>query len=152
MRSENGMRFDHCIGLQERDGLNGMVFDANVLTCDDKPLSAGESILVGGRAYRYDGDDNLGNSRFTALEPFPEFELIERPYKDLFIVLEIYTMENGHFYVWPYVQSGSTSSGNYTRRHFSFIGEFETREAAVQAGFDAGEQEIDEYYPLKVGT
>jgi hypothetical protein len=52
MRSESGMRFDHCIGLQERDGLNGTVFDANVLTCDDKPLGAGESILVGGRAYR----------------------------------------------------------------------------------------------------
>ena len=61
-------------------------------------------------------------------------------------------MENGHFYVWPYVQSGATSSGNHTRRHFSFAGEFETREAATQAGFEAGEKEIDDYYSLKVGT
>src|SRR5580704_13227663 len=51
MRLESGMRFDQCIGLQDRDALDGRVFDANVLTCHDKPLSAGENIRVGGRAY-----------------------------------------------------------------------------------------------------
>jgi hypothetical protein len=151
MRLENGMRFDHCIGLQDRDSLDGKIFDANVLTGHDKPLSSGENIKVGGRAYRYDGDDNLGNSHFTALEPFPEFERIERAYKDLFIVLEIYPMENGHFYVLPYVQSGETS-GTYTRRAFGFAGEFDTRDAAEQAGFEAGEEEIDEFSSLRVGT
>jgi hypothetical protein len=145
MRLENGMRFDHCIGLQDRDSLDGKIFDANVLTCHDKPLSSGENISVGGRAYRYDGDDNLGNSHFTALEPFPEFEVVERACKDLFIVLEIYPMKNGHFYVWPYVQSGETS-GNYTRRAFRFAGEFENLDAAIQAGFEAGQQEIDSVY------
>jgi len=90
MRSKAGMRFDRCIGLQDRDDA-GMVFDANVLTCHDKPLKSGESIRVAGRAYRYDGDDNLGNSIFIATEPFPQFETIEEPYKDgLFIVLELY--------------------------------------------------------------
>jgi len=71
MRRDNGMRFDWCIGLQDKD-LDGKVFDANVLTCHNKPLNAGEKIRVGGRLYRYDGDDNLQNSRFTPLEPFPE--------------------------------------------------------------------------------
>ncbi len=149
MRLENGMRFDHCIGLQDRDGLDGKIFDANVLTCHDKPLSSGESIRVGGRAYRYDGDDSLGNSIFTALEPFPEFETIEKPYKDnLLVVLEIYPMKNGHFYVWPHVQNGATSSDHYTRRAFRFAGEFETRQAAEQAGLEAGQREIDAYYSL----
>lgn len=60
-------------------------------------------------------------------------------------------MENGHFYVRPYVQNVA-SSDNYTRQGFSFAGEFETREAAEHAGFAAGEKEIDEYYSLKVGT
>lgn len=145
MRLDNGMKFDHCVGLQDRDALDGKIFDGNVLTCHDKALSTGESIRVGGRAYRYDGDDNLGNSHFTALEPFPEFETVEKPYKDLFIVLEICPMKNGHFYVWPYVQSGETS-GNYTRRAFKFMGEFDTREAAERAGFEAGEKEIEACY------
>jgi hypothetical protein len=144
MRLENGMRFDQCIGLKDRDD-KGDVFDGNVLTCHDKPLSSGESIRVAGRAYRYDGDDNLGNSHFTALEPFPEFERVEKPYKDLYVVLEIFSMKNGHFYVWPYVQNGETS-GNYSRRAFKFTGEFETREAAIEAGFEAGEKEIDSVY------
>src|SRR5260370_35632159 len=109
MRFDNGMRFDPCVGLQDRDSLNGEIFDANVLTCHDRPLSSGENIRVGGRAYRYDGDDNLGNSHFTALEPFPEFEAVEKAYKDLFIVLEIYPMKNRHFYGWPYSQGGETS-------------------------------------------
>jgi hypothetical protein len=150
MRLENGMRFDHCIGLQDR-GDDGKVFDANTLRCHDKPLSVGGNILVGGRPNRYDGDDNLGNSHFTALEPFPEFERVEKPYKDLFIVLEIYPKRNGHFYVLPYVQSGETP-GTYTRRAFGFAGEFETREAAERAGFEAGQEEIDEYYFLRIGT
>ena len=131
MRLENGMRFDRCIGLQDRDSLHGEVFDANVLTCHDKPLGNGECIRVGGRAYRYDGDDNLGNSLFTALEPFPKPETIEKPYKgNLSVVLEVYPMKNGHFYVWPYVQSGSTMSDNYSRQGFQFKGEFETREGS----------------------
>ncbi len=84
MRQENGMRFDRCTSLQDRDAVSGEVFDANVLTCHDKPLNAGEIIRVGvaGRSYRYDGDDSLGNSIFTPLEPFPEFERVEKPYKD----------------------------------------------------------------------
>jgi hypothetical protein len=150
MRQENGMRFDYCIGLQDRDAVSGEVFDANVLTCHDKPLSVGESIRVGigGRTYRYDGDDNLGNSIFTALEPFPEFERVERPYMtNLSVVLELYPMENGHFYVWPYVQSGETS-GNYTRQHFQFAGEFESREEAIEAGWAAGKKRIDTLYSV----
>ncbi len=147
MRLDNGMRFDQCVGLQDRDSLNGEIFDANVLTCHDKPLSSGESIRVGGRAYRYDGDDNLGNSHFTALEPFPEFETVERPYKDgLFVVLEVYPMKNGHFYIWPYIQTGSTSSDQFTRQAFQFKGEFETREAAIEAGWAAGKERIDTLY------
>lgn len=147
MRLENGMRFDRCLGLQDRDGMDGKVFDASGLICHDgRPLSVGENITLSGRAYQYAGDDSLGNSVFIPLEPFPEFELVEKRYKDLFVVLEIYMMKNGHFYVWPYVQSGSTSSGSYTRRAFSFIGEFETSEAAKQAGFEAGEKEIDDFY------
>lgn len=126
--------------LQDRNDA-GNVFDANVLTCHDKPLSCGESIGVAGRAYRYDGDDNLGSSHFTALEPFPEFEVVERRYGDFFIVLEIYPMKNGHFYVWPYVQSGETS-GSYSRGAFKFAGEFDTREAAEQAGFEAGKKKL----------
>jgi hypothetical protein len=145
MRLENGMRFDRCIGLQDRDGMDGRVFAADVLTCHDRPLSAGENISVGGRAYRYDGDNSLGNSIFTPLEPFPDFESVEKPYKDLFIVLELYPKRNGHYYVLPYVQSGETS-GTYTRRAFGFAGEYENREVAEQAGFQAGKQEIDEYY------
>jgi hypothetical protein len=137
------MRFDHCVGLQDKDD-SGKVFDANTLTCHDKPLGAGESIRVGGRAYRYNGDDNLGNSIFAALEPFPECETIEKHYKDnLFVVLEIYPMKNGHFYIWPYVQNGASSSDNYTRQVFRFTGEFETREAAIEAGWKAGKEWID---------
>lgn len=148
MRQENGMRFNRCIGLQDRDGVSGEVFEANALICHDKPLNVGENIKVGvgGRTYRYDGDDNLGNSIFAALEPFPEFERVEKPYKDnLSVVLEIYPMQNGHFYVWPYVQSGETS-GNYTRQHFQFAGEFETREDAIEAGCAAGKERIDTIY------
>jgi hypothetical protein len=145
MRLENGIKFDKCVGLQDRDALDGNVFDANVLTCHDKPLNAGENIRVGGRAYRYVGDDSLGNSIFTALEPFPEFEVVEQPYKGYFIVLEVYPMKNGHFYVWPYVQSGETS-GTYTREGFQFKGEFETREAAAEAGLAAGRERIDTLY------
>jgi|SRR5208283_1345793 len=147
MRLENGMRFDHCIGLQDRDSLDGQVFDADVLICHDKPLSSGESIRVGGRAYRYDGDDNLSNSHFTALEPIPEFETVEKLYKDnLFVVLEIYPMKNGHFYVWPYVQNGATSSDHFTRWGFLFKGEFESRDAAMEAGWAAGKERVDTLY------
>jgi hypothetical protein len=147
MRSENGMRFDNCVGLQDRDSLDGKIFDANVLICHDKSLNSGESIKVGGRAYRYDGDDNIGNSHFTALEPFPEFETVEKLYKDnLFVVLEIYPMKNGHFYVWPYVQNGSTSSDHYTREAFQFKGQFPTREAAIEAGWAAGKDRINTVY------
>lgn len=146
MRSKDGLRFDHCIGLQDRSD-DGKIFDANVLTCHDKPLSSGESIRVAGRAYRYNGDDNLGNSIFTATEPFPKFETIERPYKDnLFVVLEMYPMRNGHCYVRPYVQSGSTSSDHHTRWAVGFTGEFESREAAEHAGFEAAQKEIDIQY------
>jgi hypothetical protein len=145
VRLENGMRFDRCIGLQDRDGLDGKIFDANELSCHDNPLSSGENIRVGDRAYHYEGDNSLGSSIFTALEPFPEFETLERTYKDLFIVLEIYPMKNGHFYVRPYVQSGETG-GDYTRRGFPFAGECESREAAVQAGIAAGQKEIDAHY------
>ena len=145
MRLENGMRFDRCIGLQDRDALGGKIFDANELSCHDKPLSSGENIRVGDRAYRYEGDDSLQNSIFTPLEPFPQFETVERIYKDLFIVLELYPMRNAHFYVRPYVQSGETA-GDHTRRGFPFAGEFECRDAAVQAGFAAGRKEIDSHY------
>lgn len=147
MRSENGMHFDNCVGLQDKSSIDGSIFTANVLTCHDKALNPGESILVGGRAYRYHGDDNLGYSHFTALEPFPEPEIVERLYRDnLFVVLEIYSMRNGHFYVWPYIQSGSSSSGNYTRQAFRFKGEFETREAAVEAGWTASKEHLDTLY------
>jgi len=147
MRLDSGMGFDRCIGLQDR-GDDGEVFDATGLMCDEKPSSVGESILVGGRPYRYDGDDSLGNSIFTALEPFPEFERVEKPYKDLFIVLELYPKRNGHVYVLPYVQSGETSSGTFNRKVFGFAGEFETREAAERAGLEAGQREIDSNYAL----
>ena len=50
MRLENGMHFDSCIGLQDRDALDGKIFSANVLNCREKPLTAGESIRVGDRA------------------------------------------------------------------------------------------------------
>ena|ERR1700733_13682149 len=147
MRLENGMRFDRCSGLQDRDAVDGRVFDGDVLTCYEKPLSSGDCIRVSGRAYRYDGDDNLGNSHFTALEPFPEFEIVEKPYKDnLFVVLEVYPTKNGHFYIWPYVQSGATSSDHYTRQRFPFKGEFGTREAAIEAGWAAGKERIDMLY------
>ena len=145
MRLENGMRFDHCIGIQDRDDLDGKIFDADALKCHDGSLNAGESIKVGDRAYRYEGDDSFGHSIFTPLEPFPVFEMIEKPYKDLFIVLEIYPMENGHYCVRPYVQSGE-SSGTYSRRGFQFAGEFDTREAGVEAGWQAGQKEIDDFY------
>jgi len=145
MRLDNGMRFDHCIGLQDWDALDGRIFDGDTLKCHDGSLNAGESIKVGDRAYRYEGDDSLGHSIFTPLEPFPVFEMIEKPYKDLFIVLEIYPMENGHHCVRPYVQSGE-SSGAYSRRGFQFAGEFDTREAGIEAGLQAGQKEIDDFY------
>src|SRR5260370_38338799 len=126
MRMENGMRFDHCVGLQDRDPMDGKVFDAKNLTCHDKPLSSRESISVGGRAYRYDGDDNFGNSVFTALEPFPEPETVEKAYKgNLFVGLEIYPMKNGNFYVWPYVQTGATSSDSSSVQPFPLKGNTE---------------------------
>ncbi len=145
MRHKGGMRFDHCIGLQDKSE-DGKVFDANTLECHDKPLNAGEDILVGNRPYRYRGDDSPGNSIFIPLAPFPECEIVERGYDALFIVLEIYTMKNGHFYVWPYVQIGSTESGRYTRQGFQFKGDFETREAAIEAALAAGKQRIDTLY------
>jgi len=144
---KNGMRFDHCIGLQDRDALDAKVFDANGLKCHDGSLSAGESIKVGDRAYKYEGDDSLGHSIFTPLEPFPVFEMIEKPYKDLFIVLEIYPMENGNYCVRPHVQSGE-SSGTYSRRGFQFAGEFDTREEAIEAGSAAGKERIDTLYSV----
>jgi len=99
------------------------------------------------RAYRYEGDDSLGNSIFTALEAFPVPETVERPYHDnLFVVLEIYLMKNGHFYIWPYVQSGATSDDCYTRQSFPFAGEFETRDEAIAAGWAAGKEVIDSVY------
>lgn len=147
MRLENGMRFDRCVGLQDKDALDGKVFDANVLTCHDRPLNVGECIRVGRRAYRYDRDDSFGNSIFTALEPFPEPEIVEKLYRDnLFVVLEVYSMKNGHFYVWPYVQTGATNSDHYSRLGFQFNGEFETREAAIEAGWAAGKERIDTLY------
>jgi hypothetical protein len=147
MRLNNGWRFDQCVGLQDRDGLTGEVFDANVLTCHERTLNAGENIRVGGRAYHYHGDDNLGNSHFTALEPFPKFELVEMHYKhDLHVVLEIYAMKNGHFYVRPYVQTGATSSDHHTKEGFQFSGEFETREAAIEGGCAASKERIDMLY------
>jgi hypothetical protein len=147
MRLENGMRFDNCVGMQFRAADDGRVFDANVLTANDKPLSSGERIRVDGRAYRYDGDDSLGHSLFTALEPWPEFEVVERPYKEnLVVVLEVYPMKNGHFYIWPYVQVGATSSDHYARQMFSVTGEFESREAAIEAGWAAGKERIDTLY------
>jgi hypothetical protein len=143
MRATDGMRFDSCIGLLAK-GDDGKVFDADGLTCYDKPLSPREQILVSGRRYLYLGDDSIGNSIFVPQEPFPEPETIELAYKDnLFVVLEIYAMKNGHFYAWPYVQSGATSSNNYTRQYFRFEGEFETREAAVEAAWVAGKERID---------
>jgi len=148
MRLENGMRFDQCVGLQDR-AIDGSVFDANGLKCYDKPLNSGENILVGGRAYQYNGDDSLGNSLFTAVEPFPKFETVERLYKDdLFVVLEVYPIKNGHFYVCPYVQSGATSSDHYAREGFSFRGEFDTREKAIEAGWVAGKERIDTLYSM----
>jgi len=147
MRSQNGMRFDKSVGLQDKSIDDGTIFSADVLMCHDKPLNPGESILVGGRAYRYDGDDNLGNSRFMALEPFPEPEIVERLYRDnFFVVLEIYSMRNGHFYVWPYLQSGSSSSGNYTRQAFPCKGEFDTREDAIAAASEVVKERIDPLY------
>ena len=50
-------------------------------------------------------------------------------------------MKNDHFYVRPYVQSGETG-GDYTRRDFPFAGEFESREAAVQGGLEAGRKKL----------
>lgn len=145
MRREDGMHFDRCLGLQDK-GDDGKIFDANTLDCHDKPLSPGEDILVGNRPYRYRGDDNLGNSIFIPLAPFPDCERVEREYHGLFIALEIYTMKNGHFYVWPYVQSCATESDSYTRQSFSLKGEFETREAAIEAGLAAGRERIDTVY------
>jgi hypothetical protein len=147
MRLENGMKFDNCVGLQDRAADSGVVFDANGFECHDRPLSSGESIDVSGRTYRYVGDDNLGNSIFTALEPWPEFEIVEMHYKEnLFIALEVYLMKNGKFYVWPYVQTGATSSDTRVRQYFRFHGEFETREAAIEAGWAAGKERIDTLY------
>jgi hypothetical protein len=145
MRHKDGTRFDHCIGLQDK-GEDGRIFDANTLDCHDKSLSPGEDILVGNRPYRYRGDDNLGNSIFIPLEPFPECETVECECNGFSTVLEIYRMKNGHFYVWPYVQSGSTDSGSYSRQAFAFKGEFETREAAIEAGLAAGKERINTLY------
>lgn len=50
VRLENGMHFDSCIGLQDRDALDGKIFSANVLNCREKPLTPGGSIRVGDRA------------------------------------------------------------------------------------------------------
>jgi hypothetical protein len=147
MRLEQGMRFDRCIGLEDRDALDGEVFDANELKCHDRPLSSGEKIRVGGRAYLYGGDDNLGNSIFAPLEPFPEFETVEKPYKNnLVVLLEVYPMKNGHFYICPYVQSDETPTGRHMREGFRFEGEFETREEAIEAGWVAGKERIDTLY------
>lgn len=146
MRFDNGMRFDHCIGLQDRDE-SGKIFDANTLICRDKPLSTGESIMVGGRAHQYIGDDNLGNSIFIALEPFPAFETLEEHYRDnLYIVLELYPRQNGRYLVRPYVQSGPTSSDHWNREGFMFSGEFETKEAAVVGGMKAARERIEKLY------
>jgi hypothetical protein len=39
-------------------------------------------------------------------------------------------------------------SDNYTRHAFRFAGEFDTREAAEQAGFEAGRAEIAAHYDI----
>jgi hypothetical protein len=44
----------------------------------------------------------LSHSTFTALEPWPEFETIEKRYRDnLYIVLELYPRQNGTYLVRP---------------------------------------------------
>jgi hypothetical protein len=146
MRLDDGMRFDRCVGLQDRN-IDGHVFDADELKCDDKPLSSGECISVRGRAYRYIGDNSLKNSIFIPLEPFPVPEMVEKPYGDnIFAVLELYPMGNGHFYVWPYVQNGATSSDHFTRQGFPFKGEFQNRDAAIEAGWEACKERIETLY------
>ncbi len=55
-------------------------------------------------------------------------------------------MKNGHFYVWPYVQTGATSSNHYTRQGFPFKGEFKSRETAIEAGWAAGKERIETLY------
>jgi hypothetical protein len=55
-------------------------------------------------------------------------------------------MRNGHFYIWPYVQSGATLSDHHARQGFQFKGEFDTREAAIEAGWVAGKERIDTLY------
>ena len=90
---------------------------------------------------------SLSGEIFTALEQFPPCEIVEQEYKDnLYVVLEVYRMKNGHFRIWPYVQTGATSSDHYTREAFQFGGEFETRESAIEAGWAAGKERIDTLY------
>jgi len=138
MRLENGMRFDRCIGLQDRDGMDGRVFDADVLTCHHRPLSVERtSAWEGGR---------IGTTATTASElhlhaagAVPRFRERRETLQRSLHRAGTLSKRNGHYYVLPYVQSGETS-GAYTRRAFGFAGEYENRKAAEQAGLEAGKQ------------
>ena len=72
---DRGLRL--CSGRHRQKAIAVLCSPAEPITCNDKPLSSGESLRVAGRAYRYNGDDNLGDSFFTAAEPFPKFETME---------------------------------------------------------------------------
>lgn len=147
MRLDNGMRFENCMGLKARDGANGSVFDVDTYVCHDKPLHVGDYLQsFGVGIFQYRGENNIGNSVFVQAGQSSECETVERAYKDRFVVLEVYLMMNGRYKVLPYVQSNATSSGSFVREGFQFAGEFDTAEAAAEAGWAAGKERTNTLY------
>lgn len=74
MRSENGKHFENVIGLIDRNPRTGEEFKANFFDCN-KPLVAGNRVMVGDKEYQYHGEDSLGRSVFT-LDGRPAIEAV----------------------------------------------------------------------------
>ena len=65
-----------------------------------------------------------------------------RPYKQLFIEVELYKRRDGGYYAWPYI--GREQSPGLVKQHFVLSEErFATKEAALKAAFTEGQAKID---------
>jgi hypothetical protein len=64
MRSEDGKHFENVVGIVDKAWDTGEEFVPNVFDCN-KPLKAGDEVMVGDTMYHYHGEDSLGRSIFT---------------------------------------------------------------------------------------
>lgn len=62
MRSQDGKHFENVVGIKDKAWDTG---DEFVAKCVDKPLNAGDEVMVGDTMYVYHAEDNIGRSIFT---------------------------------------------------------------------------------------